>query len=323
MGLLACNDAALKSNPDGGVPVSGLTAEQASRVVAKIGDRTITLGDFAKSLEGMDPFRRLAYQSKERRRELLNEMVDIELLAIEARRRGLDKEPETQDAVRQILREAMLAKAREGLPAPAEISAEEVRAYYEKNRERFAEPQRRRVAAIIVDDPQEAEKVLELAKAAESPQQWGELFTKHSTSAPKTREATPVELAGDLGVVGPPKDMKGGNPRVPEAVREAAFAIPGVGKVADALVVADGKHYIVRLNGMTEPHQRTLAEADRSIRVLLIQEKMAAKERALEDELRKKFRVEIDEAALANVPVPPAAGQGAAAPARETRDAGP
>jgi hypothetical protein len=155
--LVACNDAALKTPPDGGVAVSGLTAEQASRVVAKVGDRAITLGDFAKTLERMDPFDRLRYQSKERRRELLNEMIDVELLAIEARRRGIDKEPETQDAVRQILREAMLAKTREGLPAPADITADEVRSYYEKYPESFTEPERRRVAAIVVDDKSAAE----------------------------------------------------------------------------------------------------------------------------------------------------------------------
>src|SRR5512140_3180105 len=105
--LLGCNEAPLKqAPPDAGPPVAGLTAEQAARTVAKVGDRTITLGDFARTLERMDQFDRLRYQSKDRRRELLEEMIDVELLAAEARRLGIDKEPDAQDAIRQILRDA-------------------------------------------------------------------------------------------------------------------------------------------------------------------------------------------------------------------------
>ncbi len=77
----------------------------------------------------------------------------------------------------------------------------------------------------------------------------------------------------------------------------------------------------MRLNGVTPPHKRTLAESDRAIRVLLIQEKMAERERALEDDLRKKFPVQIDEGALAAVKVPVMAGD----PNKplDTPDAGP
>src|SRR5262245_54339403 len=80
--LAGCDDSALQANaPDGGQPVAGLTAEQASRIVAKVGPKVITLGDFARSLDRMDQFDRLRYQTKERRRELLSDIIDVELLA--------------------------------------------------------------------------------------------------------------------------------------------------------------------------------------------------------------------------------------------------
>ena len=69
-------------------------------------------------------------------------------------------------------------------------------------------------------------------------------------------------------------DAKGGNLKVPDPVRAAAFKLKSVGQVAADLVEADGKQYVVRLNGITAAHKRSLAEADRAIRVLLIQEKM-------------------------------------------------
>jgi hypothetical protein len=308
--LFGCNESSLKQQAaagDAGPPVGGLTAEQASRVVAKVGDRTITLGDFARTLERMDQFDRLRYQSKDRRRELLEEMIDVELLAAEAKRLGIDKDPDAQDAIRQILRDALLAEARQGVPVPAALSDQEVRAYYEAHLDKFSEPERRRVAAIVLSDKKEAQKVLKDAQKVKTPAEWGELFSKHSLTAPKTKGPTnPAELAGDLGIVGPPDDAKGANAKVPEAVRAAVFKLKAVGDVGADLVEGDGRVYIIRLNGITAAHKRTLAEADRAIRVLLIQEKMAEREKALEDELRKKFPVQIDDAALASVKVPAA-----------------
>jgi hypothetical protein len=306
--LGACNDKALEQkHADAGPPPGGLTAEQAGRVLAKVGDKAITLGDFAAAIERMDQFDRLRYQTKERRRELLNEMIDVELLAAEAKKRGLDKTPETQEAVRQVMRDALLAETRLKLPPPAEIPAEEVRAYFEAHADKFREPERRRVAAIVLTDKKQAEQALGEAQKATSGTQWGELFFKHSVTAPKKRTSTsPLDLAGDLGIVGPPSDEKGANPRVPDALRAAVFKIDNVGGVLGELVELDGKYFIVRMNGITAGHERTLAEADRTIRVALLQEKMAANEAALEAELRKKFPVTVDDKALSSVKLPAA-----------------
>ncbi|MGK4001973.1 peptidylprolyl isomerase [Sorangium sp. So ce1036] len=303
--VAGCDEPALQVPSDAGPPVLGLTAEQSARVLAKVGDRIITLADFARTLERMDQFDRLRYQTKERRRELLSEIIDAELLALEARRRGLDKDPAVEDAIRQILREAMVAQARAGLPAPADIPVSQVRAYYEANADKFTEPERRRVAAIVVGDRSLGERVLKEAQAVGSGAAWGELFFKHSLTAPKDRSAgAPLDLAGELGIVGPPGDARGAHPHVPEPVRAAAFLIGSVGAVSDELVEADGRFYIVRLSGLTAGHRRELAEAERSIRVALLQQKMQDQERALEEELRKKFPVELNDAALATVKLP-------------------
>jgi peptidyl-prolyl cis-trans isomerase C len=171
-----CNDAPLEQVPPAGSsaqPVAGLPADQAAKIVAKVGDRTLTLGDFARALDRMDPFDRLRYQTKERRRELLNEMIDVELLAQEAKRRGLDQRPEVQDALRQLYRDALLQKVRDTLPPPAGIPAEEVKAYYDANAERYNEPERRRVSAIIMTNKAEAEKVLKLAQKVTKASEWG------------------------------------------------------------------------------------------------------------------------------------------------------
>jgi peptidyl-prolyl cis-trans isomerase C len=87
-------------------------------------------------------------------------------------------------------------------------------------------------------------------------------------------------------------------------VRGAVFKIGNVGAVFDKVIEADGRFYIVRMNGITAGHKRSLQEADRSIRVLILQQKMQDQEKAFEAELRKKFPVEINEAALGKVELP-------------------
>jgi peptidyl-prolyl cis-trans isomerase C len=296
---------------DGGVAIGTLSAEEASQVLAHVGDRTITLGDYVAALQHMDQFDRIRYSAPARRRELLGEMIDVVLLAEEARERGYDKDPATQQEVREILRDALLKKAREQAPTPDAIPAPEVAAYFDAHKADFHDPERRRVSAIVLATAPAAASVLEVASRATA-SQWGELVrsksiegqgTGRSTAASRPEADGPLDLAGDLGFISPPGDPRGTNVRVPEEVRRAAFEIASVGDVSPRVVPAGGKFYVVKLAGKTDPRDRTLQDADRSIRVKLAQDKAREAEDALVEELRKQYPVEIDEAALAEVRV--------------------
>jgi parvulin-like peptidyl-prolyl isomerase len=277
-----------------------LTDEQAGQPLAKVGTTTITLGDFAAAIEHMDQFDRLRYQSPERRKELLEEMITVELVAQEATARGYDKDPVAQQELRSILRDAMLSEARKGAPAPQDIPESEARAYYQAHRPDYSDPERRRVSAIVLRDEATAKDVLASAQKSPGAAQWGEIVRAKSID-PQARANVPVDLAGDLGIVSPPGDPRGENPRIPDEVRAAAFHVADVGGVYDKVVPAGGKMYVVRLSQKLAPHDRTFEEAERSIRVKLAQDKLRAKENELLAELRKTVKVEVDEAALATV----------------------
>jgi hypothetical protein len=300
-------------------PALGLSPEQASRVVAKVGDNAITLGDYAATLDRMDPYDRTRYQTGDRKRELLKEMIDLELLAIEAKRRGLDKDPAAQEATRQVLRDSLLSEVHKTLPTPTEIPMDEVKAYYDAHIEDYREPERRRVSAIVLDDEKKAKETLEAALATEDATAWGKLYFERSLGAtPEQQKNVPLDLAGDLGIVGPPDDKKGASARVPEPVRAAVFKIAKVGQIGAELVQDGSKFYVVRLSGMTPGHERSLGEAERQIRVELLKQKMQQQEADLEAELRKKYKVEIDEQALAKLsteaPAPAPAPSASASP---------
>jgi peptidyl-prolyl cis-trans isomerase C len=302
----ACNEKALDkpAAADGGAPApSALSPELAAKPLATVGDRVITLGDYATTLERMDQFERLRYQSSDRRKQLLDEIIKTELLASEARRRGLDQKPEVKERIRQILREDVVRQVRAATPAPQEIPENEVRAYYDKHREEFRDPERRRVAHILLADEAKAKQVLELAKNA-GPAQWGKLVRERSLDKPPSGATTPAELSGDLGIVGPAGVSRGDNPRVGEALRKAVFQIDKIGGVYGEVVKDGGKFHIVRMTGKTEARDRTLAEAERTIRIAILQDRMRDAEAKLEQELRARFPVKIDEKALEKVKAP-------------------
>jgi parvulin-like peptidyl-prolyl isomerase len=301
--LAGCKSCDGKSNSKAGSsPTALLTDEQAAQVLAKVGDKTITLGDYTAALEHMDEFDRLRYQSPERRKELLEEMISVELLAMEATAKGYDKEPLAQQEIRAILRDAMLAEARKGAPTPAEIPESDVRDWFEAHREEYKDPERRRVSVISVASAAEAEALLAALGKMPEPARWGELVRAKSLD-PQARANVPIDLAGDLGITSPPGDPRGDNPRVPAEIRAAVFAIADVGGVFDKVVAANGRHHVVRLTQKIPAHERAYEEAERSIRVKLAQDKIRAKEEALLAELRKSVKVEIDDAALATVKV--------------------
>jgi parvulin-like peptidyl-prolyl isomerase len=287
----------------------GLSAEASGKVLAKVGNRTITLGDYARAVERMDPFERLRYQSKERRQLLLDEMINLELLAQEAERRGLHQSPETEERLRQLLRDELLRELRAKVPDPAAIPEAEVRAYYEQHRAEFRDSERRRVAHIVMSGGPKAKTVLEQAKTA-TPAQWGQLVRQHSRDKPPPAEQAPAELAGDLGIVGSPGDPRGDNPRVPEPLRKAVFAIEALGGVYPELVEQGGDVHIVRLVGRTEARERSLAEAERAVRVALVQQRLERAEQELERELRQRFPVKLNDKALERVSVELNAGDG-------------
>ncbi len=319
-GAGACHDKP-KPTPTPGAAASAsalpgkLTPELARQVLAKVGEREITLGEYAETLERMDPFERLRYQSADRRKLLLNEIIQVELLAEEAKRRGLDKEPETQERVRQMLKDELLRDVRSNAPSPSEISDADVHGYFDAHHDDFKEPERRRVAHVAVATEAQAKAALQRALGA-SAVEWGKLVSE--VSLDKLGNAAgpnPSELAGDLGIVGPPGHPRGANPRVPEALRAAVFEIDQVGGVLGHVVMDGGRFHIVRMTGRTEARDRSFQDAERTIRVALVQQKIREREAQLELELRQRYPVTVDDEALAHMKVPNADDGSAAPPA--------
>ncbi len=315
-GMFACDEPQAPAGSEPAVQVAGLSPEVASQRLAKVGDREIRLADYAAALQRMDRFERMRYQTEDRRQELLDELIDLELLAREAERRGLAEEPRTKELLWQALRNEALSELRAGLPEPASYPASEVSRYYEAHRSEFVDPVRVRVARIELDSAQRAEKVLGEALGS-SMQRFGELAQRErALSAPDSPGAAPA-LGGAPSAEAPPEAenaafeaadwgfvSRAEPARVPEAVRLAALQLERDGQVLPSVVSAAGKYYVVRrVSGLPE-RQRPLEEVAGAVRNRLAERRFETARQELIEALRGRVEVHIDEAALARVPPP-------------------
>jgi peptidyl-prolyl cis-trans isomerase C len=285
-------------------PITGLTAAEDREVLAKVGDKPITLGDYARTLARMDEFERLRYQTDERKAELLDELINAELLAHEAEKRGLDKNPEYQARLFLAMRDERLEELRRSLPPLESFSDAQVRAYYDAHSSQYEEPERRRPQVIVLTGRETAEKTLKLAQGANG-EAWGKLAREASLDRRGLGSGDALELSGDLGFVSAPGETRGDNPDVPEEVRKAVFGLAKLGEVAPQVVEAQGKFFIVRHGGTSPARHRTRQEAERSIRIELRRELFHERERELLAALEKKYPATINAAALQALARPP------------------
>lgn len=301
-----CAGEGAPANGDGGLspPARGLGVAQAEQVLATVGTTKITLGDYAAALDRMDRYERLRYQSAQRRAQLLDEMIDLELLADEARRQGLDKDPEIQLRLDQALRDEVLRDLHAKIPTPEQIPEPEVRAFFNNHQKEFEEPERRRVAAIVVSDRGTAQKLVEEARQATAAE-WGQLVRRHSMVKSPAGEQTPLELEGDLGIVSLGAPQSSPSEPIPEPVVKAVFSLAKIGDVGHEPIAAGGRFYVVRLVGRTEARARSFGEAERSIRVQLVRAKIEEAEQQLVEDLRRKIPVTIDQGVLRKMKLPP------------------
>ena len=262
-------------------PSGALSPEEASQVLAHVGDRTITLGDYAAALEHMDQFDRIRYSgARAPRRELLGEMIDVMLLADEARAKGYDKDPVTQQELREILRDALLKKAREGAPAPNDIPAAEVQAYFDAHRADFHDPERRRVSAIVLATRAAAAGVLEAAAQGDTRAVGGAVVRRSidrdagarqsaGSDARSTSRATSASSARPATRAEPTLRVPGGGPRRGLRDRKRRRR-PAAGRAS--------RRQVLRREAREQDRRRTTArsqDAERSIRVKLAQDKIA------------------------------------------------
>ncbi len=280
-----------KNTAAGGPSGPPQSAEELKTPLAQIDDVVITLGEFQERVNRQSPYIRARYTSLEQKKEFLDSLVRFEVLAKEAYRRGLDKDPEVIRTMKQVMIQKLMRDEFDAKVTADSITDAEMKTYYDANLDEYVKPEEVRVSAIILKNKAQAERVLIEAKgdAGKTNKGFRDLVMKYSTD-----EETKLR-GGDL------RYLEQKSTDVPPAVIKGAFALMNTGDVSPVVDAGNGTFYILKQTGRRKSMTKSFDDAKPQIRNKLFREKRLAAQKDFIDGLRAKAKIEIDEANLAKV----------------------
>jgi peptidyl-prolyl cis-trans isomerase C len=280
-----------QARAQGGATAPPQSAEELKTPLAKIDDVTITLGEFQDRINRQSPYIRARYTSLEQKKEFLESLVRFEVLAKEAYRRGLDKDPEVVRTMKQVMIQKLMRDEFDARVTANDIPDAEMKAYYDANLSEYVKPEEVRVSAIILKNKAQAERVLLEAKgeAGKTNKGFRDLVMKYSTD-----EETKLR-GGDL------RYLELQSKDVPPAVIKGAFALLNTGDVSPVVDAGNGTFYILKQTGRRKSITKSFDDAKPQIRNKLFREKRLKEQQDFIDGLRAKAKIEINEPNLAKV----------------------
>jgi peptidyl-prolyl cis-trans isomerase C len=265
-------------------------------VVASVGTTRFTVGSLTDELNKQNPYVRMRFTSIDRRKEFLKNMIRFEVLASEARKQGLHRDPEVIRRVKRVMIDRLMEKMHASLVKIEDITDKDVESYYQAQRQLYHQPPKARASWIVTATEAEARTVLAEAKKKPTDMKHFAVLAAQHNLDPETKARR-----GDLDFFD--KDTK----KVPQAVVEAVFAVKGNWQlVGPVQLPADGKvkgWAVAMKTGEIEAIDRPLAmEKDRIKNRLYNERRMKALEQYV-DGLQKKSKIEINDGNLARVKI--------------------
>ncbi len=274
------------ANGDAGPEVVFTPLCDPARAIATGRGVTVTAGEVYELLrDAPAPLLRRYSAEPALLQELADRLVSDRLLALEARRRGLERDP----IVRAALERALVSRLRSTVidprgGEPREVTDEDARLWFDAHPERFHVPERRRARVIFVTDRRDAQnylRMVQLRRRGRPVHDFRRMATEHTTD-PELRasrgEIRDVTLRPSYWA-----------PDLDDALREAVFIVGAEGEILPRIVPARWRttegFFVVRWVGRRAAIERTFAESAEWIRQRLVLERRVQAERAEVDRL--------------------------------------
>jgi peptidyl-prolyl cis-trans isomerase C len=249
--------------------------EDPSTVLAKVGDRVITVFDMDQALLTMSQEDREKNSTPEGRKNLLQNLIDLHLFEMEARRIGLAEDPAIKAQIDTIernflSRQLILYYIRNELKPPSEDDA---MAYYQKHIQEYSEPQELLARHILVKTRKEAEEIIKLLKNG----------------------ADFVQLANERSIA--PDAEKGGlvgwfsMGRMLPTFEKAVFKLKK-GEISDVVWTRYGYH-VIKLEDRKEGKTKPFEQVKRDIYAKLVKSYQEEAIQTLREKLMKEIKVEV------------------------------
>ena len=271
-------------------------------VVARVGDRAITVEDF-KSYLASRPVSRFAGTVNKEVENRLDARITEELLYREALRLKLDQDPEMNHRIRQMLTQKLIDEQVNRKEWSREVGETELNAYYEKHRDEFNRPAQVRLADIFVAVPAGASKKDKDQQRKKAQQVLGEALklkgqrAGFGTLMNKYSDTPQTHRRGDTGFI----DAEGQPAGVDKKLAQAGFTLEQMGSVYSKVVeTADGFH-VIMLTGQRPAIERPLASVENQIKQRIRRDSVSSARQAYIDSLKKGTEVQINKEVLADI----------------------
>jgi hypothetical protein len=258
-----------------------IAADPSTQVVAAFTGGRITLDDMQAVLDHRPRSLQVAAASANGRQHLLSELVDYDLLVLEAERRGYRARPITRQAAQRAAVDALLADTQQAAaPAP---EAAEIAAYFAEHASDFQRPALRRASHIQLASEAEARAlVASLVAAGASREQFAALARERSEDKRTRRQGGELGYCDEHGQAW----ERTAADNCPTAIAQAIFALGNQTGLVPEPVAHDALFSVVMMTGQMPAKMPTLKKVRPAIVEQLTQRARAQRLAALLARLR-------------------------------------
>src|SRR5437660_7326102 len=279
-------------------------AQKSGPVVAKVGDEKITADELKRRLDETSPFLRARYNTLERKKEFLENLIRNELLAQEAQRQGLDKSPSVKEQMKRAMIQELIKKQLDERLSGTDIAEEDLKKFYQAHLDDFVKPERARVFHILLpakDARERAEakkKAAALLKDIDAREKKGETNAFQTAAIKESKDALSAPLGGDLRFLSKDELTKAYNAEL----ANAAFELKNPGDKTQPFETPAGVE-LVKLQVKTVAMNRSFEEGKEPIRQRMARERRSRDYDEWVKKLRENTKVAIHEQELEQVQV--------------------
>ena len=273
------------------------------KIVAQIGNVTLTTRELERRLANQSPFTRRQLSDPEKLRGFVDNQIRMEVLAQEGWDRGLPTQPQVLERFKQVVVEQLTREALDDIATSLDVTEVDMQQAYRARYDEFNKPPRIRVSHITrhASSPAEKAAALKLLRRLK-------------------KEITEAERKNDLKIFtrhardhsdDPMARQNGGDVRfLTHDELTARFGTENAAKLFDLpvgeMLIGQREGFVIlfKKTGQRRGLARTLEQVKPQIRARLIADKRTEAFDAFIKKLKKKRGVTIDETAIDGIVVP-------------------
>lgn len=244
------------------------------KILAEVNGKKISGVDYNLFIDSLNPQLKQYFGGDELNKDVVNELVYQALLYEDAMEKGMDKEDEFLQVVEKTKESMLKTYALGKLLATVEVTDEDLKKFYEENKEAFVKPESADASHILVEEEDKAREIYEKIQKGED---FEELAKEFSTCPSK-------EKGGNLGTF-----TKG---QMVKEFEDAVFENE-VGTITEPVKTQFGYH-IIKINQKNDAEELSFDEVKDKIEAQVRRQKEQDIYNKKITELRDKYEVKMN-----------------------------